>query len=359
MWRERRGMTLGDLGAIVQVHSARLAALEEGHDWVPSRRLLATLAMALRLDPAELSGQPYPPTGNEHAEILEGIFRLRRQLAGTVETPRTESSTEPGELAARVSELVRAERAGDEHALAAAAPEALTITKHAADAARAEAPDDTARLRAEAHAVVAGLLRRLGYKDLCWSFLHRVGDAEADQPAVHMEEVRLLLDLGLAEHAAARAARDRGAEALTDFLRLSVLAHAMSGSRTLAEQTLSRVASYATSLPDHARTTMTRAVVAAELGEFDEAADHARHVDIAALAPTDAVELLVTAATATARQGDAATAASFLCDAEAMAPLRFRLDPLARDLLAVLPAHANEPGVATAVRQLATRAGVG
>ncbi|MEU9115278.1 helix-turn-helix domain-containing protein [Streptomyces sp. NPDC048483] len=80
-WRRRRGVTRDALAARTRLDAAVLADLETGRDWGDRRGLLATLATALRLDISELTGQPYPPSRDEHATVRAVAFHLRRQLA--------------------------------------------------------------------------------------------------------------------------------------------------------------------------------------------------------------------------------------------------------------------------------------
>ena len=58
------------------------------------------------------------------------------------------------------------------------------------------------------------------------------------------------------------------------------------------------------------------------------------------------------------RRGDILAAAGLLEDAEHSAPLRIRLDPYARELLAVLPHRTTDAAVAGRLREAAARAGL-
>ena len=63
-------------------------------------------------------------------------------------------------------------------------------------------------------------------------------------------------------------------------------------------------------------------------------------------------------AASAARAGDFARAADELMAAEATAPLRFRLDPFARELLVALPARLADHERAEHVRAAACRTGL-
>ncbi|MCX4515973.1 helix-turn-helix domain-containing protein [Streptomyces sp. NBC_01619] len=91
-WRRRRGLTGDDLSSSTGLEVDYLAGLETGGEWMDRRGRLAALATALRLDVADLTGQPYPPRGEEHATARAVAFHLRRRLA------RRQADTAPGVL---------------------------------------------------------------------------------------------------------------------------------------------------------------------------------------------------------------------------------------------------------------------
>lgn len=79
-WRRHRELTGGDLASRTGLGLDYLAGLETGREWVDRRGPLAALTAALRLDVADLTGQPYPPRGEEHAAVRAVAFHLRRRL---------------------------------------------------------------------------------------------------------------------------------------------------------------------------------------------------------------------------------------------------------------------------------------
>ncbi|MEU9210641.1 helix-turn-helix domain-containing protein [Streptomyces sp. NPDC048415] len=79
-WRRQRELTRDDLASRTGLGLDYLAELETGGEWVDRRGRLAVLANALRLDVADLTGQPYPPHGQEHAAVRAVAFHLRRSL---------------------------------------------------------------------------------------------------------------------------------------------------------------------------------------------------------------------------------------------------------------------------------------
>ncbi|WP_145883763.1 helix-turn-helix domain-containing protein [Streptomyces sp. BK340] len=353
-WRRRRGLTWDDLASNTGLEPDYLAGLEAGREWMDRRGRLAALATALRLDVADLTGQPYPPRGEEHAAVRAVAFHLRRRLV------HRQADTAPGvlleDLAERTRAAARANAAGDEHHLALALPELIEAADRAMAAAAGPGREEAVRLRVDAHVLGAGLLRRLGYKDLAWMLLHRARPGTLEPLPVLVEEVRLLIDLGLPEYALARAERAEDAGADWQLPALAAVAQAMAGHRPEAEQLLATAAERATDARESSLVVAARAAVAAEYGDAGEAADHARAADQEALSSAGRSGLLLVAAAAEARQDRADQAAARLVEAEAVAPLRLRLDPFARDLVAALIDRTTVQ--AAAVRDLAERAGL-
>ncbi|MER5210962.1 helix-turn-helix domain-containing protein [Streptomyces sp. NPDC002838] len=353
-WRRRRELPRGDLASRTGLELDYLVGLETGREWVDRRGRLAALANALRLDVADLTGQPYPPRGEEHAAVRAVAFHLRRSLV------RRQTDTAPGvlleELAERTRAAAQADTAGDEHHLALALPKLIETADRAMAAAAGPGQEEAVRLRADAHVLAAGLLRRLGYKDLAWMLLHRARPGTREPLPVLVEEVRLLIDLGLPEYALARAERAEDAGADWELPALAAVAQAMTGRRPEAERLLATAAERAADAREAALVIAARAAVAAEVGDASEAADHVHAADHAALDGAHRSSLLVVAAAAEARQDRADEAVTRLVEADAAASLRLRLDPFARDLVTVL---ADRTTVHTAaVRDLAERAGL-
>ena len=353
-WRRRRGLTRDDLSSSTGLEPGYLARLETGGEWMDRRGRLAALATALRLDVADLTGQPYPPRGEEHAAVRAVAFHLRRRLV------RRQADAAPGvlleDLAERTRAAARADAAGDEHQLALVMPELIEAADRAMAAAAGPGREEAVRLRVDAHVLGAGLLRRLGYKDLAWMLLHRARTGALEPLPVLVEEVRLLIDLGLPEDALARVERAEDAGADWEVAALAAVAQAMAGRRSEAEQLLATASERAVGARESSLVVAARAVVAAEYGDAGEAADHARAADQTAFSGAHRSGLLLVAAAVEARQGRADRAAARLVEADAVAPMRLRLDPFARDLVAALVDRTTVQ--AAAVRDLAERAGL-
>jgi transcriptional regulator with XRE-family HTH domain len=350
-WRARRGLSVAEVAARCGLASKWIAELESGEEWLDRRGHLAALSSALRLDPVDLTGQPYPPAGPEHAVARAAAFHLRRAIVADLPASAMVATVE--ELAARTDALDALTDSGDERGLAEALPGLIRDGDALMDAVPIDQRDRVVDLRVGAHLAAAGLLRRLGYRDLAWLLLHRARAGGSELDAVLVEEVRLLLDMGLPEHALTRV------DAEANLPLLTATAHAMAGRHGVAARLLRRARSSAEDAAAAARVTACQVVVAVECGEVEEAAERARSVDRSALAPADLVSLAVSAATAEARRWEIGRAAAWLREAEKMAPLRLRLDPFARELLAVLPSRASDATEAAVLEQMAGRAGLG
>ncbi|MGW3199219.1 helix-turn-helix domain-containing protein [Streptomyces sp. NPDC001118] len=353
-WRRRRGLTRDDLVSRTGLELDYLAGLETGREWLDRRGRLAVLATALRLDVGDLTGQPYPLRGEAHAAVRAVAFHLRRRLVRR--QPDAASGVVLEELAERTRAAARADAAGDEYHLALTLPELIEAADRAMAAAAGPGREEIVRLRVDAHVLAAGLLRRLGYKDLAWMLLHRARPGAREPLPVLIEEVRLLIDLGLPEYALARADRAEDAGAEWELPALAAIAQAMAGRRPEAEQLLAAAAERATDARESALVIAARAAVATEVGDAAEAAEHVRVSDHAALDGAHRSSLLVVAAAAEARQDRTDEAVARLVEADAAAPLRMRLDPFARDLVAALIDRTTTQ--AAAVRDLAERTGL-
>lgn len=350
-WRRRRGLSRTELATRAGLERGLIAGWEAHGDWVDRRGHLASLAAALRLDTTELTGQPYAPHGDEHARVHGFAFRLRRVLGSRRQGSAPSGAPEdPAEL---FHDAVRADAAGDEHLLALTLPRLIEATDRMV-AAGGPGHARASRLRGEVCALGAGLLRRLGYRDLAWLLLRRSrpGQGGPVPAAVPAEEVRLLLDLGSPERALAHIDR---ADAGGELTASAAVAHAMAGRRHRAEALLSAAAAQAESEREAAFVRISQAVVAAECGDPAEAVARADGVDAAALDGAHRAGLLAVAAAAEARRGRIGAAADKLIAADAAAPMRLRLDPFARELAAALTARTAGTGRERAVRELAER----
>lgn len=310
--------------------------LEAGRDWVDQRRVLSAIANALRLDPAELTGQPYMPDEADHSTVHALGWHARRYLARSLSADDAVGEASREELAALVEGLQTADEAGD---LASAALKVPGLLQLAGLPQPADADLGVTTARAAAHVAVSRLLRRLGYWDLAWSVLARACPPAEARSAVLAEEVRLLLDLGQAGPAVARATWIE-ADAPPEVLLPLAVAHATLGNETKSEYLLASAQAKAVDARQRSQVACARAFAAAECGAYDHVLEQA--AGATCLPAGDRSALLVLTASARARLGEYGSAAEDLAAAESIAPLHTRLDPLARELLCVLPVRAQE-----------------
>ncbi|MFJ6783833.1 helix-turn-helix domain-containing protein [Streptomyces yangpuensis] len=351
-WRTRRGITAAELAVQSSLPEQMISDLESGRDWVDQHHILASLAAGLQLEPAELTGQPYGPSGTDHATVHATAWHLRRQLAivasrGAVAIEPTES-----ELAGQTEAVRQAEAAGDDHALALALPALLDLTTSSA----ARGAEAVRAARTTAYVAGSGLLRRLGYRDLAWSLLQQAEVADPGEDHVLVEEVRLLVSMGLAEQAIIRAERFRGARPSVELTCATGLAHAVARQEEKAARLLEEAASRAADVPGTTEVAVTRAAFALESRSLEELL--ALEVSDSPVAPAGKrAALLLFSAAAWARRGDTGRAAERLAAAEGAAPLYLRLEPLARELLHVLTARSSTAASGALLARVAEQLG--
>ena len=270
VWRVRRGLSQAELAGRSGLQLAAVQGLESGREWVDRRRVWAALAAALRVDPGELAGQPYPPVGAEHAEVRAVAHRLRKVLAAVPQRSTEPATAVVDELERLLASAVAANRAGNDHDLAVGAAELISTAERAVRVTTGATREQAAVLRSHGHTVVAGLLRRLGYRDLAWLVLHRVR-ATGLEPAGPLvaEEVRLLLDLGLPEQALGCVKRSGLGRRGVETSVLEAFAHAMAGRPERAGTGLDAAADLARDPGSRAAVTAARVAVATEGADVD------------------------------------------------------------------------------------------
>ncbi|MEU6406235.1 helix-turn-helix domain-containing protein [Streptomyces sp. NPDC046985] len=352
-WRKRRGTAAGDLARCSGLAEQLITDIEAGRDWVDRHSVLCSLAGGLHLDPLDLTGQPYAPHGEQHATVRAAAWHLRRHLFQSApHTPAVRQRGRAGLLAA--AENVRdAQATGDEHALALALPPLLVAADHSVSPEDVDPPYAVA-VRNLAYAAAAGLLRRLGYRDLAWSLLHRARPAADDGQVVEAEEVRLLTSMGMPA-AADRAEQHLAGARSVALLCAAAFAHASGGQRLHAERLLDEADRCASDAAESAEATVARASSAMQFGAWDQVLEQQQ---AATMPPARRADLLLLAAGAWARRGQIGRAVGRLAAAEEAAALYIGLDPLARELLHALRARAQGADSARELERLAGRFGV-
>jgi hypothetical protein len=372
VWRARRGLGVAEVAGPCGLSVERLVDLESGRDWVERRGLLVRAADVLRVDPGELTGQPYPPADEPQAMVTGFAYRIRRVLGQVTAHPEDAFPAPVDELAIRTAQASAADAAGDEVALATVLPELIARAEAGTADGQPVEGDRAQRLRAQGLLLGAGVLRRLGYLDLAWMLVHRAERQVGAYFGIVVEQVRLLLACGRPEEALVwvtrpteAARQDRPHEddehELDDKAELAALvaiAHAIAGRPGTATEALDTATRRARSGTGLATLAAARIATAVESGAVDDVPSLLDDVDLDALTPALRADLLVATAGAAARRGAVGDAATRLAEADRLAPLRVRLDPFARDLLAVLPSHTEDPDVARTLHALADRAGL-
>ncbi len=341
---------MADLAARADVPSQLIEDLEAGEEWVDRGRVLSSLAVGLRLDPAELTGQPYMPYGPGHSTVHSLGWYARRHLARMLSADGNGGEADEVRLA-ELTDGVRV--ADDDGELASAAQMVPALLELIGSPLPGDADHRIAALRAAAHVAVSRLLRRLGYRDLAWNLLSHACPPPEVRPAVLEEEVWLLLDMGQAELAVARARRESADVPAKVLLPLAV-AHATLGREAESERLLASAQEKANSARQRSQVASAGAFAAAEVGAYDDVLGRA--TGAACLPAGDHSALLVLTASARTRLGQYGAAVEDLAAAESLAPLHTRLNPLTRELVSVLPALAQEQ--AEALGEIAARLSV-
>ncbi|MFD3553538.1 DNA-binding protein [Streptomyces goshikiensis] len=315
---------MADLASHPGLSEQLITDLEGGRGWIDQHGILQALAAGLRVDVTELTGQPYAPFGARHAAVHAMAWYLRRHLArtGTAYGPVEDSHTEA---------IRRAQASGDDHQLAQ-----VLLPLIAVSGSEAIALERTVAVSAEIAG--AGLLRRLGYRDLAWSVLQRARTAGTAHEQLLAEEVRLLVSMGLSDHASLRAEQFVGSRPSADLLCATGFAHAVQGRGATATRLFDQAADHVKDDAEAAMVAVWRAGAALESGAYDELVQLPTVPDAQVPAARRAALLLLGAA-GRARLGHTAQAAAQVEAALDIAPLFVRLTPLARELAHALTAR--------------------
>lgn len=354
-WRVRRGFTFAELAVHTGLPAQLIRDVEAGNDWVDRRRVLSTLASVLRVGTAELTGQPYPPSGKEHVVVRAAAWHVRRHVMCAEFLGGVSPSVGKPDLAPRAQAVRMAEAVGDERTLAIVLPDLLEAADRLTMAADGRDGEEDG-VRAFVYVSTAGLMRRLGYHDLAWSVLHHARPAGASQLLALAEEVRLLTSMGFAEHAIFRVERFGDVQHPVPLVCASALAHAVAGQRQRAEDLLESAVGRAAGEDEVSAVAVARAGCAVEFGVVDEVLELESMA--ASLPAARRSNLLLFGAAAWARLGHADRAVERLAAAESAAPLYVRLDPLARELLHALRSRVRTAHSTEALTRIGTAFGV-
>ncbi|WP_329091091.1 helix-turn-helix domain-containing protein [Streptosporangium sp. NBC_01469] len=197
--RKLRNLTQEGLAGLANVSRSLIAKVESGSRPVtPS--LVAAVARACAVDPAEINGQPYRGTDERGDAVHAAIPAIRVALAYVGIAPELDMPPRTlDELAAELVVLQKFQKSASHAQLGALLPavlEELTVQVMESDAARAW------RLLNRAQALAGSLARRLGYNDLAQVVVERtsVSAQRAEDPylppLVTLGRARLLMTLG-------------------------------------------------------------------------------------------------------------------------------------------------------------------
>lgn len=197
--RNLRGFTQEGLAMRANVSRSLLAKVETGaKPATPS--LVAAVARACSVDPAEINGQPYRGNDKNSDAVHATIPAIRMALAYVDIAPELDAPLRTlDELRTEIAELRKLQKAASHVRLGARLPavlEELTVHTMEADAARAW------RMLNRAQALAGSLARRLGYNDLAQVIVERtfVSAQRAEDEhlpcLVSLGRARLLMTLG-------------------------------------------------------------------------------------------------------------------------------------------------------------------
>ncbi|MGW4792965.1 helix-turn-helix domain-containing protein [Nonomuraea sp. NPDC004297] len=197
--RNLRGFTQEGLALRANVSRSLLSKVESGaKPATPS--LVAAVARACAVDPAEINGQPYRGTDKNSDAVHATIPAIRMALAYVDIAPELEARPRTlDELRTEITELRKLQKAASHVRLGARLPavlEELTVHVMESDAARAW------RLLNRAQALAGSLARRLGYNDLAQVIVERTSVSAQHAEDEHLPclvslgRARLLMTLG-------------------------------------------------------------------------------------------------------------------------------------------------------------------
>lgn len=357
--RKRRGLTQQGLADRAPVSRSYIAQIEAGHK-VPHPATVAALARSLRVDPVELTGQPYRDSRADD-RVHEAIPDVRRALAYLDIPPDLEVPPRPlDELATEIETVRTLSKAAKHSQVGARLPALLEeLTHHALEH---EQPRAWALLNA-AQALATSLCRRLGYNDLAAVAIERAtaSAARAEDPnlphVARLSRALIMMTVGawepglrLVQHASDgldTTAPSSKAVAGALHLRAAVLS-ARAGEASTAWEHHGLAAEAARTLPSRTpdyyalqfssvNVQIHGAAVATELGDYDEALSRDRALRFpAGLAAERRAHHEIDMSRAHVETGQHERALERLLAAERVAPQMARYHPTAMSVVTYL-----------------------
>jgi transcriptional regulator with XRE-family HTH domain len=369
--RKRRGLSLATVAGLAGISKGYLSLLENGHKRFDRRSLLGHLAEALGCSVTDLTGEPYGPADRLSGLAVTTIPDIRLALHDCAfdDVPDAPSRPVPqladamhGRMAHYLDEC-RYDRAGD--GLGQLLTELqVTVATGSGDERRAALP-----LLVEGAIVAFGVTKNLGYPDLALAAATTAAQAAqlTENPALaawasqrraqalqrvgaHRRAERVLTSaLTDVEGFADPTAQSTEAAEAYGLLHLTAAMNAARfGDSDDAHVHLDYAAELAArtgernGLGQHfgpSNVAVWRVSIGVELGEGSAVEDHATPIDFEALGSADRVAMFhVDMARALSQEGGRRDwdATRHLDQADRVAPLRIRFDPIARELLAEL-----------------------
>jgi transcriptional regulator with XRE-family HTH domain len=178
--RKLRGLSQHELARVAFVSFSLLSKVESGHK-PASPRLIADVAQALRVNPAELTGQPYRGETPDEDAIHAPIAELRHEIIVYDLPPRDYDQPVPdlASLAQSVGKATRLRQAGSYAKLGADLPGLLRDLRAAAHTFTGTDQERVFGLLAESYDNARALAYKLGYLDLASLLVTRHAHAAA------------------------------------------------------------------------------------------------------------------------------------------------------------------------------------
>ncbi|MBI3687025.1 MAG: helix-turn-helix domain-containing protein [Actinobacteria bacterium] len=365
--RKLRGLTQRRLADIAHVSYSLLTKVESGH--VPATpAFLAAVARALRVDLAELTGQPYRGSTAREDRVHATIPEIRRVLLAHG-VPTVDTDTDPPlpvqELAGAVHAASALRQAARYAELGEVVPELITQLSRAAEHSTGRRRSRAYALLAEAYSAADAVAYKLGYSDLstlaiervCWA-AQQAGDQLLEGAATWLRASSFLATGGYAEaRALLTTAHDRlepllpHADARTWsvygslHLKQAIVA-ARAGDAPRAWAHIGEADRAASQVPDNnyyqlafgpSNVGIHEVAVAVELGDGTEAVRRAQRVNLPGNLPAErSSHHYIDLARGYLWHGDRRGALRCLQQARSLAPQQTRYHPMVRDTLQAL-----------------------
>lgn len=379
-----RRMSLKATAELAGISEGYLSRIERGQRPVERRKLVEALAGALRVSPADLTGQPYPPTNQSESDAHAAAQALRAVLRD-IEIDAPVLFTAPRAVEAlrpAVSAVATACDDCDYTALGKAVP-ALIAELYTLATERDSG--EARRMLAEVLHAAFYLSKDLGHGDLAWmvsAHLQRAADAIGDPVwGAVASFVRSHATVGLNARQAGLILAEQGAELVEPdagesgqvygMLHLSAaLQSAVTGNPGGSRDHLEEAAGVASRTGNGSfaglhfgprNVGVWRVALALELGEPGRVAELARQVDVSAIqsAGRQATFYGDVGRGLAGVRGQEEKAIEALCRAEVLAPHRTHANPFVREAVTDLIRRARRDAGGRELRGLAHRMGLG